>query len=157
MTFKSLICFALAATTAASCSNPSNSSAEEFVVNEQRVEAIEAGARRGQEDFQERIAGQEPSPTGSKADVKYVLNAFISVCPKAEDWFRMQEAVMTGDTSVNLPTQCEQLGPGTLVIAPEEGQRETVTHDGHEYEKGRLADGRAFWTDEMDKIVLSRR
>jgi hypothetical protein len=118
--------------------------------NENRVAAIEAGARREQADV------DEASKSGSKGDVRYITNGFISVCPDASDWFKMQDAVLAGDNSVNLPSRCQQLSPGTIVIAPEEGRRETVRYKGHEYEKGRFEDGRAFWTDELDNSVLSK-
>ncbi|RVQ68950.1 hypothetical protein EKN06_01650 [Croceicoccus ponticola] len=94
-------------------------------------------------------------PTGSRS-VRWITNTYLAGCPVASDWFEMQEAVERGNMSIDHPDRCIVMQPGTVIIAPPEGKRETITHKGHEYEKASLQDGRVFWTDEMDDVSLTR-
>lgn len=87
-------------------------------------------------------------------DRKWIVKIAVTGCPAASDWFEMQDAVAAGDFSVNLPSRCFRISPGTIVLAPPEGSRQAVTRKGHSFERGRLESGLEFWTDEMDKLSL---
>lgn len=86
---------------------------------------------------------------------RYIVNFQFSGCPAASDWFAMQDAVAHGDLSVDLPPRCRKLQPGTRVRAAPKGQRETISHNGHDYERGEFEDGTPFWTDGMDRMTVS--
>jgi ATP-dependent DNA ligase len=117
----------------------------------ERHEAIKAGALRIREDAEtRRKVGTKLSP--GSAERKYLVNLFFSACPKASDWFQMQEAVGRGDVSVNLPASCKQLTPGAIIYAAPPGKRNTVSHLGHDYEEIRLGKVK-MWTDSLDEIA----
>lgn len=113
-----------------------------------RLDRLQQGAARAI-----RNSGA-PKPRAD-GEILWITNLHISGCPKAADWFEMQEAVQVGRWDVNLPNQCFEIAVGTKILMQTEGNRETATHNGHTYEKARLEGGKEFWTDSLDSLSLT--
>lgn len=125
-----------------------------------RVEQIKEGGDRSYRDLEDRIALKKAGAASVASDPptiphRWIVNHTFSVCPSASDWFPVAEALKRGDFSVDLPSNCRKLRPGEIVQAPSQGNRETITHDGHDYERIELAGGRTMWTDSLDQITAS--
>jgi hypothetical protein len=145
---------------ASGCSSNDRRNAEAREADRYRVERIKEGGDRSYRDMKDRIArkkarGASVANDPSTTPHRWRVNLTFSACPSASDWFPLADALKRGDLSVDLSPSCRKLQPGEIVNAPSQGSRETITHDGHDYERIELAGGRVMWTDSLDEITAS--
>ncbi len=145
---------------ASGCSSNDRQDAKAIEAERYRVERIKEGGDRSYRDMKDRIAREKAggaSVTNDRSTTphQWRVNLTFSACPSASDWFPLADALKRGDVSVDLSSSCRKLQPGEIVRAPSQGSRETITHDGHDYERIELVGGRVMWTDSLDEITAS--
>jgi hypothetical protein len=125
---------------------------------DERIEALKAGAARTRDEALAQVAAekagirQEPE----QGLHKWTVNSTFMACPRASDWYGVVDAGEAGDMTVNLPPRCYKISPGTKILAKDHGLRETQKYKRAEFEKGQVDGGAVFWTDELDRVTLSR-
>lgn len=82
---------------------------------------------------------------------RYSVIIGLAVCPDPTDLHGRIDRLLGERSDAPLPTRCERLRDGTIILAEEPGRCPFLKYGNWRIERATLVDGRPVWSDDLDE------